>query len=184
MPPSSRAPGPSPSATTTDGTLAEWRARRPELVAACTERWSLPLDDPYRGPHLSFAAPATTAGGDVVVLKLQYPHREVVHEAEALRRWDGEGAIRLLDAAPEHRALLLERAEPGDALAKAGPAALDVLVGVLPRLWVPAGAPFDRLRDEAARWCTHLLDPDRSVGLDPGLVDHAVGVLRELGPTV
>jgi streptomycin 6-kinase len=184
MPRSSRAPGPSPSATTTDGSLAEWRARRSELVAACAERWSLALGPPYRGPHLSFTAPATTARGDAVVLKLQYPHREVVYEAEALRRWDGDGAIRLLDAAPEHHALLLERAEPGDALATIGPDALDVLVGLLPRLWVPAGAPFDHLRDEAARWCAHLQDPDRIAGLEPTLVDHAVGVLRELGPTV
>jgi len=118
------------------------------------------------------------------VLKLQFPHREVVHEADALRRWDGAGAIRLLDAAPEHHALLLERAEPGDALATAGPGALDVLIGLLPRLWVPAGAPFDHLRDEAARWCANLQDADRTAGLEPALVDHAVGLLRELGPAV
>jgi len=165
-------------------TLAEWRARRSELVVTCAQRWSLTVGAPYRGPHLSFTAPATTAAGDAVVLKLQFPHREMVHEADALRRWDGDGAIRLLDAAPEHHALLLERAEPGDALGTIGPDALDVLVALLPRLWVPAGAPFDHLRDEAARWCTHLQDPDRTAGLDPALVDRAVGVLRELGPTV
>jgi streptomycin 6-kinase len=30
----------------------------------------------------------------------------------------------------------------------------------------------------------HLQDPARTAGLDPALVDHAVGVLRDIGPTV
>ena len=36
--------------------------------------------------------------------------------AEALRRWDGDGAVRLLDHDDEHHALLLERLEPGQHL--------------------------------------------------------------------
>ena len=123
-----------------------------------------------------------------MVLKLQFPHREAEHEAEALRRWDGDGAIRLLDADPEHHALLLECAEPGTPLAATDDAtdaaALDVLVGLLPRLWVPAGPPFATLRAEAARWCAHLGDPSRTADLDAGLVAHAVGILGELGPSV
>lgn len=165
-------------------TLAEWPARRDALVAQVAARWSLTLGAPYPGPHLSYTAPARTAAGASVVLKLQYPHREVEHEAEALRRWDGDGAVRLLDAAPEQHALLLERAEPGDPLASDTSAPMDVLVGLLPRLWLPAGAPFVALRDESALWCEHLRDPARVVGLDPSLVAHAVGLLTELGPSV
>jgi len=165
-------------------TLAEWRAQRADLVAACASRWSLTHWTPYIGPHVSFAAPATTADGAAVVLKVQFPHHESEHEAEALRRWDGDGAIRLLAADPEHHALLLERAEPGDALSATDTAALDVLVGLLPRLWVPAGAPFTTLRDEAARWHEHLRDPERTARLDPDLVTHAVGLLGDLGPSV
>jgi streptomycin 6-kinase len=165
-------------------TLAEWRARRADLVGVCAARWSLTLGPPYAGPHVSFAAPARTATGERVVLKLQFPHREVEHEAEALRRWGGVGAVRLLDADPEHHALLLERAEPGTPLSATGAAALDVLVGLLPRLWVPAGPPFVTLRSEAARWCEHLGDPDRTAHLDAGLVARTVGILGELGPSV
>src|SRR4051794_35454457 len=181
MPRSRRAQASSLSATTTDVALADWRARCPDLVAACADRWSLTLGAPYLGPHLSFAAPATTDAGAPVVLKVQYPHREVEHEAEALRRWAGAGAVRLLDADPDRHALLLERAEPGDALSSADHDALDVLVGLLPRLWVPAGAPFGALADEAAMWCAHLREPERTAGLDPVLVDAALGALTELG---
>ena len=42
-------------------------------------------------------APAVTADGQEVVLKVQDPHRESEHEAAALQLWDGDGAVRLLE---------------------------------------------------------------------------------------
>ena len=50
------------------------------------------------------------------MLKLVHPHRESEHEADALERWDGNGAIRLL--ARDGWALLLERCEPGEPLSR------------------------------------------------------------------
>jgi len=164
--------------------LAEWRAHRDRIVADAVRRWSLALGPPYPGPHVSFTAPARTPEGADVVLKVQFPHREAEHEAEALRRWDGAGAIRLLDAAPDLHALLLERAEPGASLATVPPDdALAILIGLLGDLRVPATAPFDTLPSEAARWVRHLGDPDRVAALDPGLVDAARRCLATLGPT-
>lgn len=101
--------------------------------------------------------PATTADGEQAVLKVQQPHRESEHEAAALELWDGDGAIRLLDAEPEEYGLLLERCVPGTPLSAAGgEAALDVFVELLPRLWKPAGAPFGTLAAEAAWWADSL----------------------------
>jgi len=101
--------------------------------------------------------PVTTAEGEQAVLKVQQPHRESEHEAAALELWDGDGAIRLLDAEPEEHALLLERCVPGTPLSAAGAeAALDVFVELLPRLWKPAGAPFGTLAAEAAWWADSL----------------------------
>jgi streptomycin 6-kinase len=120
--------------------------------------------------------------GDVV-LKVQFPDRESEHEAEALRVWDGDGAVRLLAFDPERHALLLERARPGTHLAEVGlERALDVFVDLLPRLWKPAGAPFRSLADEAAWWIDYL--PERWEGagrpFERALLDTAVGTLREL----
>jgi streptomycin 6-kinase len=50
---------------------------------------------------------------------------------------------------------------------------------VLEQLWIPAGEPFRRLADEAARWAEEL--PTRVV--DRKLVDRVVVFLREAGPT-
>jgi streptomycin 6-kinase len=163
--------------------LATWRSGLDDLQRHCAAAWSLRLGRPYVGPHLSYVTPARTDDGVDVVLKLQYPHREVVHEAEALRRWSGNGAVRLLDADPTCHALLLERAVPGTALGDDAVDAIGVVVDLLPRLWIPAGAPFTALCDEAARWREHLADPRLTRGLDPALVDRARGCLAELGPS-
>ena len=41
--------------------------------------------------------PGTLTDGTEVVVKLAFPHRESRYEADALQRWDGVGAVRLLD---------------------------------------------------------------------------------------
>jgi streptomycin 6-kinase len=151
------------------------------LVEECREQWSLELEEPYPYAFASLAVPA----GDVV-LKVQFPGRESEHEAEALRVWDGDGAVRLLAHDPERHALLLERCRPGTSLAGA-PAeeALDVFVGLLPRLWKSAGLPFRSLADEAAWWSMRMEDKWEHLGrpFERPLLDAALAALDELPPT-
>jgi streptomycin 6-kinase len=145
------------------------------------ERWSLTLGDPYEQGAAGCATRAALADGTPVVLKLQRPHRESEHEADALRAWDGDGAVRLLAHDPERHALLLERCVPGTPLSGLDQdAALDVLAGLLPRLWKPAGAPFRSLADEAAWWAEYL---PRTWRGDRDLLDAALDALRMLPPT-
>jgi streptomycin 6-kinase len=131
-------------------------------------------------------APAVTAEGEQVVLKVQDPHRESEHEAEALRLWDGAGAVRLLDHEPDEHALLLERCVPGTPLSAAGAdTALDVLVELLPRLWKPAGAPFGTLAAEAAWWADSLEQSWERLArpFERKLLDAALEALQELPRT-
>jgi streptomycin 6-kinase len=114
--------------------------------------------------------------GTDVVLKVQHVDRETEHEAMALRRWNGDGAILLLDRFPARDALLLERCIPGTAVPP--DRALEVLIGVLPRLWKPATAPpFRTLADEAAHWAA-LLNPRRE--LNRRLADAALEAIAQL----
>ena len=92
----------------------EW-AGLPQLVDECAQRWGLELGPPYEGGVGGWVAPATQADGTLVVLKVQFPHREAEHEADALRRWDGNGAVRLLDHDRERHALLLGAVRAGHA---------------------------------------------------------------------
>jgi streptomycin 6-kinase len=124
-------------------------------LQAAVERWSLTLGKPYEQGAAGYTTRATLSEGTPVVLKLVHPHRESEHEADALRAWDGDGAVRLL--AEDGDALLLERCEPGTPLSSVGQeAALDVVIGLLPRLWQPAGESFHTLADEAAWWFPKL----------------------------
>jgi streptomycin 6-kinase len=121
-----------------------------------------------------------------VVLKIQWPHRESEHEAAALELWDGDGAVRLLAHEEERHALLLERCRPGTYLGELDAhAGLEVLIGLLPRLWKPAGPPFRSLAEEAGWWAGYIRPEWEEAGrpFEEDLVDAAVSALEELAPT-
>jgi streptomycin 6-kinase len=146
----------------------------------------LALGRPYAAGAGGYAAPAELPDGTPAVLKLIHPHREAEGEADALARWDGDGAVRLLDRSEDGWALLLERCEPGTPLSAAGPeTALAVLAGLLPRLWVPAGPAFRTLADEAAWWVSELPDEWERAGrpFARRLLEAALEALTGLAPT-
>ena len=163
----------------------DWLARLPQVVVACAERWELEPGEPFPDAQVSLALPARRRDGTEAVLKVQLPHRESEHEAAALAHWDGDGAVRLLDHDAERHALLLERCLPGTPLAEVGPErALDVYVGLLPRLWRPAGPPFRPLAAEAGVWADGLVADWERAGrpCERRLLDTALDALRSLPP--
>jgi streptomycin 6-kinase len=170
-----------------------WRARLPRMVAGLADRWSLRLGEPFLpGGSCSWVAPARTADGGPVVLKVGWAHDEARHEPDGLRAWDGRGAIRLLGAHRDGRtqALLLEACRPGVPLSRAlpGPEQDAVLAGLLRRLWItpPPGGPFRPLGEMCADWA-RMFSKDygsaRALGrdqVDPGLARAAMSLFREL----
>lgn len=157
----------------------EWLAALPRLAADCARHWGLELEQPVDTPH-SLVVPA----GDVV-LKLNAPsHFEADHEADALERWAGAGAIRLLARDDGRRAFLVERCRPGTRLWDTGVDEPPVLAELLPRLSLEPGDPhpFRLLADEAARWAEDV--PARfELGRRPferRLLDYAVDVFRSV----
>jgi streptomycin 6-kinase len=153
-----------------------WLDDLPRAVEESAEHWKLRLGQPFPYAFTSLAIPGRMEDGTDVVLKVQHIDRETEHEALALRRWNGDGAILLLDRFPARDALLLERCIPGTPVPP--DQALDVLIGLLPRLWKPATSPpFRTLADEAAHWATTL---HARRDFSPRLVDaalHAIGYL-------
>ena len=79
-----------------------------EAVAA---EWGLELGAPFALSRYSYVAPV----GDDAVLKVAWAEDdESLDEGDALTLWAGNGAVRLLRADKSRRALLEERAVPGD----------------------------------------------------------------------
>jgi streptomycin 6-kinase len=168
---------------------AEWLARLPRIAADCAERWSLRLAQPFEPGHISLVVAAERADGRPAVLKVNFPEPESEHEAAALEHWNGAGAVRLLEHDPERRALLVEQCLPGTQLwaIEDDEEATRIAASVLARLWRPAPAShgFRPLAVEAARWAEEIPSDWETLGrpFERGLLEAAVGALRELGPS-
>jgi streptomycin 6-kinase len=160
-------------------TLADWLARVPALLEECREQWRLRLGERYPPGAAGYAVRVEFEDGTRAVLKLVYPHRESEQEADALERWDGDGAVRLLARDDERWAMLLEGCEPGTRLSeRPADEALDVLIGLLPRLWKSSDG-FRPLEEEAEHWIETV---EREVA-DRRLREAALHYLRELAGT-
>jgi streptomycin 6-kinase len=158
----------------------EWLVELPRLVDACIRQWSLELEEPIDTGH-SFVAPA----GDAF-LKISLPDEESEHDAEALARWGGRGAVRLLARDDRRRAMLVERLWPGTQLwSLPDEEATEIAAGVLEQLWIPADGPFRRLEDAAAQWIEFLPVQWEAIGrtFERRLLDEALDFLREAGRT-
>jgi streptomycin 6-kinase len=157
--------------------ISYWRANVHKLVAECVEQWALRVGEPYVPGAAGHVLRAELPDGTPAVLKLFWPHREAEQEADALERWDGEGAVRLYAHDDERHALLLERCEPGTFLSQERDA-LGVLIDLLPRLW-KSGEGFRSLAEEAEFWLEH----DLAEVPDLRLREAAEHYLGELVPT-
>src|SRR6266851_1428868 len=92
-----------------------WLDRLPTILAACEQRWGLTIGPPF-GLSFHYVAPAVRDDGTPVVVKACSPTGEFTQEAEALRLFDGQGMVQLLDCDPTNEVMLLERLIPGTLL--------------------------------------------------------------------
>jgi len=182
-----------------DGSDSEqrvWIAELPFIVENLARRWSLQVGRPFQpGGAASWVAPARTAAGERVVLKVGWWHEEARHEADGLRAWAGQGAVRLLDSlvTGTTSALLLEACEPGTPLSQALPPHEQdaVLAGLLGRMWIepPSGQPFRALQTMCDRWASEFerkYAAARTRGqdqLDVGLARAGIELFRQLPGT-
>ncbi len=134
-----------------------WLRELPARVSRCASKWHLRIGPPFPQSFVSIVFPARRSDGSPAVLKIQWPHAESDYEHEALRLWNGHGAVQLYEFDSQEHALLIERCEPGDHLSTVNPEeAIEVLAEMLPRLWVPAAQPFKTLAEECRQWRQEL----------------------------
>jgi streptomycin 6-kinase len=168
----------------------EWLAALPRVVEEVAAGWELEVGDPYLpGGQCAWVAPARNGAGEQLALKVGWRHREAEHEADGLRHWDGDGAVRCyaerrLD---DTTALLLERCTPGRQLkcAVSEPEQDVIIAGLLRRLWARPlvdAHPFGTLAEMCRQWAEWFeLDyATDNRGLDAGLARDGITALREL----
>lgn len=95
-----------------------WFDELPEQICKLESQWNITLQDSFPGIEYNFVAPATMSDGSEVVVKIAPPFErtEIYGEAKYLRTLDGNGAVRLLAENREMRAIVIERAMPGESL--------------------------------------------------------------------
>ncbi len=164
-----------------------WLEQLPKAIREVETRWSLTLGAPFDGNEVScsWVAPAVRRDGTRAILKLGMPHMEGEHEINALRFWDGDPTVRLLEADDDLNAMLLEQCEPGTALRRLPEPEQDVIVaGLLRRLWrLPAAPhPFRPLAAMTAQWANETI-ADSARWPDVGLVQEGLRLFEELPRT-
>lgn len=181
----------------------------PALVRAAQQRWRVRAGEPFQpGGQTAWVAPADDGPGTPLVIKIAWRHPEAEHEADGLRAWAGNGAVRLRAATvhPDAVALLIERCVPGTPLSRRPEPEQDtVIAGLLRRLWIepPPGHRFRTLRQMCEQWVGRYERqagpcaarpggpappggsprPGSPARLDPGLARAGIALFRELPAT-
>ncbi len=161
-----------------------WLKGLPAVVRHLEQRWNVSVGGPLSGGTEAYVVEATTADGQVVVMKLLLPSNPNAarYEITALRLAEGEGCVALLRDDPELGALLLERLGPS--LFELGlPIAqrLEILCDTVTRMWrsapdcgLPTGADRARHRGDFIAEAWEMLDRPCS----EQAIDHALDCAR------
>lgn len=159
---------------------ADWLARLPKLADEMLREWDLSEDGAPMHGFCSLVIPVCAASGQRAVLKIAYDgDDESQYEHLALQRWHGNGAVRLLRAAPGQRAMLLERLHGRDLRSVSETEACEVVAGLYPRLHVPAHPQLRTLTSYVERWAGALKAMPAGAPIPRRLVEQTIALARD-----
>ena len=144
------------------------------------QQWELRPDGEAKSGLSSITLPVRASDGARAVLKVSFPDPASDHEHLALRRWGGDGAVRLLRADPRRRALLLERLRSQDLGTLPDVEACEVVAGLYRRLHIPALPQLHTLTSLLERWISDFQALPRSAPIPYRLVEQAIAWSRDL----
>lgn len=133
-----------------------WLDDLPALIGRFVGEWGCAVVGQACHGEVAIVLPVRRSGRDAV-LKLSFPHSGFTGEVNALRHFDGRGAVRLLEADEESGAALLERAGPRTLASTSSVNETIEIMGELAyRLAVPAPARAPSLAGAAHAWAEDL----------------------------
>jgi streptomycin 6-kinase len=158
---------------------AEFVDRLPRLFRDLTEEWGLGVDGEASHGYCSLVVPVRRAE-EPAVLKLTFADTEGEHEALALQRLGGAGAVRLLRADPHRGALLLERLRPTDLDSVPVLDACEVVARLYERIHVPALPQLLPVTAYLDRWTPQLRALPRDAPIPRRLVEQTLSLVGDL----
>ena len=117
----------------------KWLDELPDIVEKLSERWQLEIFSPFTLSY-NYVCPVKRIDGSPAVLKLEFTTEKARTEFEALKIFDGDGVVKILEEDSGSKALLLERALPGISLksVKEDQKRTEIMIGIMKRLRKPA----------------------------------------------
>lgn len=167
----------------------EWLSSLPQIIERVASDWRIAVGPPIPNLSYTWVAPATREDGSDAILKIGFPHPEMLPAIDMLRLCDGRGMVQLLESNRVLVASLLERLEPGLTLRTVDDddTAMRVAAGVMRQLWRPE--PVEHAFPHVADWARGMAGLreryDGGVGpLPRRLVEQAETLFAELLPTM
>jgi streptomycin 6-kinase len=150
------------------------------LIQTQLEKWQLRRDGEPSQRSASVVLPVRTSDEAPAVLKVSTPDAGSHPEHLILRRWGGDGAVRLLSADPPRHALLLERLHTETLATLRDVDACEVVARLYRRLHVPALPQLPTLTGYLEEWTGQFEALPRSAPIPHRLVEQATALTREL----
>jgi streptomycin 6-kinase len=157
-----------------------WVENLATLTRSQLDQWELRPDGEAIQGSGSIAMPVRTSDAAPAILKISFPDADSEHEHLVLRRWGGDGAVRLLRADPRRRALLLERLRPQSLDRLPDVEACRVVAGLYRRLHIPALPQLSLLTSYLGRWTSDFEALPKSAPIPHRLVEQAIALSRDL----
>lgn len=133
-----------------------WLASIPSLITLYEKKWNIEVLPPFSLSY-NYVTPAQRADGTRVVLKIGFPKDpEVQSEIRALKHFDGNGCVEILESDTENSVFLLEAIEPGIPLSalEADDQATKIIAQMMKRLLKPL--PKDHGFNSVGQWAKAL----------------------------
>jgi streptomycin 6-kinase len=159
---------------------ARWVEALPGWTLSQLREWELHVDGAPTHGTTSLVLPVRTPHGRPAVLKMGFPDDESEHEHLALRRWAGDGAVRLLSAQPHRRAILLERLDARDLSTVPDVEACTVVCDLYRRIHVPSLPQLRSLTTLLETQTAELEALPRNTPVPRRLVEQALTLGRDL----
>lgn len=164
---------------------SDWIEDLPNKIDKYCALWNLEIDgEPMHG-YIGLVLPVRR-GNEKCVLKVSWVDDETRHEALALRLWNGEGAVKLVDANSEEGVLLLERLDASRSLSDVDiDEAIKIAGRLLRRLAIPAPAGIPSVHQYAERQAQSMKQRWQELGcpFPEEYITSAQNAAREVGPS-
>jgi streptomycin 6-kinase len=163
----------------------KWLPELPAIAARCRDKWDLCEGVICPNMSMNYIEFTTMPSGDPVALKVGVPHPELFTEMEALRLYNGRGAVRLLDADRNLGAILMQRLEPGTMLWELGDNRKETHIAASAMCQLPVPVPSAHALPKFAHWVERAFrltrtewDPEERMPRD--LIDRAEKAFEEI----